>query len=210
MKQQRNVMFFLILNALFISSTLMAAEFDWMVNVNARSYSDPSGYRYGLIDRFGYGESEVIYILDHVREPTDAYMIFSLAELSHRSPEYILDLYRERRFARWDDYAFFLGVRELPRYHELYHHHDIVYRQRPQVRYEERRVIIAPQQRVYQETHGAVPYRHVTPQNHPDTQHQQNQVSHPEVRHVSPDVRRQDTNRDSKHNAHDESDRDRH
>jgi len=210
MKLKQSVMVFLTLNALLMSSALMAAEFDWMVGINVRSHSDPSAYRYGLIDRFSYGEPEIIYILDSVREPADAYMILRLAELSHRPPEYVLRLYRERRFTRWDDYASFLGIRELPTYHELYRHHDIVYRHRPPVRYEEHHNRNMPPQRVQQETHGAVPSRHVTPQNRPVTIRQQDRSSHPDVRHVAPDTKRHDPKTDNRHDSHGEPDRDRH
>ena len=91
------------------SSALMAAEFDWIVSLNVRSNEDPYSYRYGLVDRFGYREPEVMVILTSVYAPADAYMIFRLAELSGRTPESVLRVYRDRRNRGWGDIAYHLG-----------------------------------------------------------------------------------------------------
>jgi len=99
-----------LLGLLLTISTLHAAEFGWMITLNSRHHGDPYGYRYDLIQRFGYPEPTVVYIINSVYEPADAYMIFRLAELSGRPPEYVLSVYRDRRFQRWDDLAFYLGI----------------------------------------------------------------------------------------------------
>jgi hypothetical protein len=158
-------------------STLKAADFDWMVNLNLRSHSDPYTYRYGLMDRFRYNETEVVYIMDSVYEPADAYMIFRLAELSNRPPEYVLRVYRERRFRQWDDFALYLGIPVYaPMFTSLRHGHDIVYRERPHVRYEEYHHAeprhYSPPVRVYveQPRREVEPHREhrVEPQRHDD------------------------------------------
>lgn len=135
-----------VLTALTLpSQTLCAADFDWVVTLNLRSHSDPYAYRYGLMDRFGYNEAEVVYILDSVYEPADAYMIFRLAELSNKDPRYVLRLYRERRFSHWDDMALYLDIPVYaPPFMELRRHHDIVYRYVPPVHYEENRYYVVP------------------------------------------------------------------
>lgn len=211
MKLKQSMMTFLTLSTLFTSSALIASDFDWMVSLNLRSHSDPYSYRYGLIDRFGYRESEVIYILDSVREPADAYMIFRLAELSNRPPEYILGLYCERRFVYWDDYAFFLGIRDRPSYRELHYHHDIVYRKKPQVRYEEHHYV-EPHHKVYPEKRVIVEPRQEQQhtQSHTVTQKQPYPPSQPDNRNVSPNTKRYDQKHDSHRDDRDNNDRDRH
>lgn len=185
-------------------STLKAADFDWMVSLNLRSHSDPYAYRYGLMDRFRYNEVEVISIMDNVYEPADAYMIFRLAELSNRPPEYVLRIYRERRFAHWDDFALFLGIPVYtPMFTSLRHGHDIVYRGRPHVRYEEyhysepRRYV--PPTRVYieQPRREYEPHReHVEPQRHDQGRVEQQKRESHDSRH---DRDRKDDDRYDRH-----------
>lgn len=132
------------------SSALMATEFDWIVSLNVRSNEDPYSYRYGLVDRFGYREPEVMVILTSVYAPADAYMIFRLAELSGRTPESVLRVYRDRRNRGWGDIAYHLGVRlDSSAYVELRERHDLHYAPRHNGHYEDRRDM--PVRKVYVE-----------------------------------------------------------
>lgn len=147
-------------------------DFEWRLSLNNRYHADPYGYRYGLADRFRLPESRVIVILDSVREPADAYMIFRLAELSGRPYDYVLSVYRQNRYSSWVEIASLVGViissnefNNLRRYHDL--RDDYRYDSRRYDRYEDRRVIIKreeiyvpqvyqEQQRVYRDPH----YKH--------------------------------------------------
>jgi len=163
-----------ILTALvFPSQTLYAADFDWTVNLNLRSHSDPYAYRYSLMDRFGYNEAEVVYILDSVYEPADAYMIFRLAELSRKDPRYVLSVYRERRFSHWDDMALYLDIPVYaPPFMDLRRHHDIVYRYVPPVHYEENRYyVVKPRPIVVQP-----PHREYAPKPLPSHEHRREET----------------------------------
>ena len=130
------------------SSSSVAADFDWMVNLNVRSHADPYGYRYSLVDRFGYREPEVMVILTSVYDPADAYMIFRLAELSGRPPEYILRVYQERRHHGWGDVGHHLGIRiDGNEFMELRERYDTRYIYLPRGHYEDRRNM--PVRKVY-------------------------------------------------------------
>lgn len=149
-----------------------SVDFEWRLSLNNRYHADPYGYRYGLADRFRLPESRVIVILDSVREPADAYMIFRLAELSGRPYDYVLSVYRQNRYSSWVEIASLVGViissnefNNLRRYHDL--RDDYRYDSRRYDRYEDRRVIIKreeiyvpqvyqEQQRVYRDPH----YKH--------------------------------------------------
>ena len=135
-------------------------DFEWRLSLNNRYHADPYGYRYGLADRFRLPESRVIVILDSVREPADAYMIFRLAELSGRPYDYVLSVYRQNRYSSWVEIASLVGViissnefNNLRRYHDL--RDDYRYDSRRYDRYEDRRVIIKREEiyvpQVYQE-----------------------------------------------------------
>lgn len=123
-----------------------ASDFSWSVNLNLRAQTDPYGYRYGLAQRFGLLESDVIVISNRVYEPADAYLIFRLAELSGHSPEDVLRVYYERRHYGWFDIAHFLGIRhDRHEFILLRERHDMrdvhyAYQHKHNERYEERHV----------------------------------------------------------------------
>ena len=159
-------------------------DFEWRLSLNNRYHADPYGYRYGLADRFRLPESRVIVILDSVREPADAYMIFRLAELSGRPYDYVLSVYRQNRYSSWVEIASLVGVivssndfNELRRHHDL--RDDYRYDSRRYDRYEDRRVIIKreeiyvpqvyqEQQRVYRDPH----YKHNEHYDQRDDRHE--------------------------------------
>lgn len=120
-------------------------DFEWRYSLNNRYHDDPYGYRYALAERFRVRESGVIYMLDSVREPSDAYMIFRLAELSGKSYEHILRIYRQN--GSWRDIALLSGIDPHSHgYEALRHTHDLRddYRsdRRRYERYEDKGVVI--------------------------------------------------------------------
>lgn len=165
----------LAVSTFILPSTLSASDFEWRLNLNLRSHSDPYGYRYGLVNRFAMDEADVMLILNRVYEPADAYMIFRLAEISGLSPEYILNVYYERRQYGWSDIALFLGIRsdrhDLIILRERHDMRDVYYEynHKRKERYEER--YVAPVQRHYvpqpPKHYAPVPQRHEQPHHKP-------------------------------------------
>lgn len=92
-------------------SALVAADFDWMVNLNLRSDSDPYAYKSGLSSRFRTPESQLSIILKSVGAPADAYMILRLSELSGRPPEYVLKQYQAKKHKGWGVLAQDIGIK---------------------------------------------------------------------------------------------------
>lgn len=136
----------IVASSFILPHTLQASDFEWRLSLNLRAHSDPYGYRYGLINRFSMSEPDIMLILDNVYEPADAYMVFRLAELCGRSPEYVLRIYHERRAYGWSDIASVLGIRsDRHDFIILREHHDMrevyyEYNNRRKERYEERYV----------------------------------------------------------------------
>ena len=135
-------------------------DFEWRLSLNNRYHADPYGYRYGLVERFRLPESRVVVILDSVRDPADAYMIFRLSELSGRPYEHVLTVYRQNRYSSWFEIAALVGILiDSREFNELRHRHDLRddYRfdNRRYDRYEDRRVVIRREEiyvpHVYQE-----------------------------------------------------------
>jgi hypothetical protein len=90
---------------------LSAADFDWMVNLNLRSDSDPIRYRSDLLSRFRTPETQLSVILKSVGSPADAYMVLRLSELSGRSPDYVLQEYHKHHKQGWGVMAQNLGIK---------------------------------------------------------------------------------------------------
>ncbi|WP_041963550.1 hypothetical protein [Sulfurospirillum cavolei] len=97
--------------ALLGVSSLVAADFDWMMNLNLRSDSDPVRYRSDLLSRFRMPEAQLGVILKSVGAPADAYMVLRLAELSGRSPDYVLQEYHKHHKQGWGAMAQSLGIK---------------------------------------------------------------------------------------------------
>ena len=183
MKLKQSLFSLLALGAL-VAPLSAGVDFEWRLSLNNRYHADPYGYRYGLADRFRLPESRVIVILDSVREPADAYMIFRLAELSGRPYDYVLSVYRQNRYSSWVEIASLVGVIVSSNdFNELRHHHDLRddyrYDSRRYDRDEDRRVIIKreeiyvpqvyqEQQRVYRDPH----YKHNEHYDQRDDRHE--------------------------------------
>lgn len=183
MKLKQSLFSLLALGAL-VAPLSAGIDFEWRLSLNNRYHADPYGYRYGLADRFRLPESRVIVILDSVREPADAYMIFRLAELSGRPYDYVLSVYRQNCYSTWVEIASLVGVIVSSNdFNELRHHHDLRddyrYDSRRYDRYEDRRVIIKreeiyvpqvyqEQQRVYRDPH----YKHNEHYDQRDDRHE--------------------------------------
>lgn len=187
------------MSAFILPDTLKASDFEWRLNLNLRSHSDPYGYRYGLVNRFGIMESDVILILNRVYEPADAYMILRLAEISGLSPEYVLQVYYDRRQNGWYDIALYLGIRsDMHDFIILRERHDMrdiyyEYNNRRKERYEERYIPSHPQRYVpIPPKHYTPPQKHYVPepQRHEQPRHEsnppvqeRNKVNNKEERH---------------------------
>ena len=194
----------LVASSFILPHTLQASDFEWRLSLNLRAHSDPYGYRYGLVNRFGMNEPDIMLILNRVYEPADAYMIFRLAELCGRSPEYVLRIYHERRAYGWSDIAYVLGIRsDRHDFIILREHHDMrevyyEYNNRRKERYEERYV---PQpQKHYtpsQKHYVPEPKRYEQPRREvaPVAQERGEQKRHEPPRNAQPQDDRYDDNR---------------
>ena len=194
MKLKQSLFSLLALGVLIAPLHLSAGvDFEWRLSLNNRYHSDPYGYRYGLADRFNLPESRVIVIMDSVREPADAYMIFRLAELSGRPYDYVLSVYRQNRYASWLEIASLVGVIITSNeFNELRHHHDLRddyrYDSRRQDRYEDKRTVIIRKEVYVPQVYHEQQQMHREPNNRP--------VEH----HDSRDNRKDDHRDDPKNN----------
>jgi hypothetical protein len=115
--------------ALLISTatpTALADDFEWMNNLNIKAEADSSGYRLRLATRFHIGDTQVSTVVGMTDKPSDAYMIFRLGELSHRSIDDVIRVYRANRRKGWGVMAKQLGIKPGSReFHALKQGHDL-------------------------------------------------------------------------------------
>lgn len=97
---------------LFISPlSAKASDFDWALDLNLRSDSNPSRYSSQLGSRFGIQQRRAYDIIRRVDRPADAYMILRLSEMTSRSPDYIIREYRSKKYQGWGDFAHHMGIK---------------------------------------------------------------------------------------------------
>ena len=112
MKLHKTLFKVLSIGLLFASpSVIVAADFDWSIDLNMRSQSDPVRYRSQLGTRFGMDDGRIHDLYRHVEQPADVYLILRLAEMSSRSPEYVLERYKSNKHRGWGEVAHSLGIK---------------------------------------------------------------------------------------------------
>ena len=100
-------LFFLVVSAV----PVMAADFDWMRNMNITAQADPSGFRTRLATRFNLGGTPIDVVLGNVEQPADAYMVLRLGEMSSRPTEYVMERYQALKGKGWGVLAKNLGIK---------------------------------------------------------------------------------------------------
>jgi hypothetical protein len=116
----------LLFPLLLMISVANAGDFDWIDNLNITAKADSSGFRVRLATRFHIGNAEVKAVIGDVSQPSDAYMIFRLGELSHRSVAEVMKVYRKNRKKGWGVMAKGLGIKPGSKeFHALKRGHDM-------------------------------------------------------------------------------------
>ncbi len=111
---------------LLSASAAIAGDFDWMRDLNVRAEADPSGFRAQLETRFKIANTQVQAVLGAVDHPADAYMVFRLADMSNKAPDYVLSRYRANKGRGWGVLAKSLGIKPGSReFHALKRGHDL-------------------------------------------------------------------------------------
>lgn len=115
-----------ILTSILISTSAIAGDFDWLSNLNIKAEADSSGYRLQLATRFNIGGAEVKAVIGNVDQPSDAYMVFRLGELSHKPIQEVLHVYSTSKNRGWGVMARQLGIKPGSReFHALKNGHDL-------------------------------------------------------------------------------------
>jgi len=122
----RKLVIWVAMVLLFCSSAAVAGDFDWIRDFNIQAQADPTGFRARLATRFQIGDAQISAVLGNVPDPADAYMVFKLGEMSHRSPERVMREYKSRKGKGWGVLAKSLGIKPGSKeFHALKKGHDL-------------------------------------------------------------------------------------
>lgn len=99
--------------ALLVSAGVAMAgdDFAWMSSFNVQAQASPSGFSAQLATRFHTGDAQVNLVIADAGRPADAYMVFRLGEISHHSPQYVLEKYKAEKGKGWGALAQSLGIK---------------------------------------------------------------------------------------------------
>jgi len=126
------MLFAVCMTLLLVSSAAVAGDFDWIRNFNIQAEADPSGFRARLATRFQIGDAQINMVLDNVGNPSDAYMVFRLGEMSNQPTERVIEKYKSGKGHGWGVIAKSLGIKPGSKeFHALKRGHDL-YNEKPE------------------------------------------------------------------------------
>jgi hypothetical protein len=107
-------------------SVVLAADFDWLKELNIRAKADPSGFKAQLAARFKIGDAQINAVIGNVDQPGDAYMMLRLGEMSGQPVDRVFETYRREKGKGWGALAKSLGIKPgSPEFHALKRGHDL-------------------------------------------------------------------------------------
>ena len=105
------ILFMVSIMLLFVSSPILAGDFDWIRNFNIKAEADPSGFRARLEARFQVGDVKIKTVLGNVEKPADAYMLLRIGEMSNRPIVHVIEKYKAEKGKGWGVLAKSLGIK---------------------------------------------------------------------------------------------------
>lgn len=89
-------------------------------SLNVQARADLPGFSARIGAQFGVPVPQVRAVMGSVATPADAFMVFQLAEMSHRTPDQALGAYKANRGRGWGVIAKSLGIKPgSPEFHRL-------------------------------------------------------------------------------------------
>jgi len=120
------MLFAVSMTLLMVSSAALAGDFAWVRDFNIQAETDPSGFRARLGTRFQIGDAQIQIVLDNVENPSDAYMVFRLGEMSNQPTARVIEKYKSGKGHGWGAIAKSLGIKPGSKeFHALKRGHDL-------------------------------------------------------------------------------------
>jgi hypothetical protein len=120
------MLFAVSMTLLLVSSAVVAGDFDWIRDFNIKAEADSSGFRARLATRFQMGDAQIKIVLNNVENPSDAYMVLRLGEMSNQPTESVIEKYKSGKGQGWGAIARSLGIKPGSKeFHALKRGHDL-------------------------------------------------------------------------------------
>ena len=84
---------------------------DFLGSLNVQARADLGGFTARVSAQFGIPEMQVRTVIDTVREPADAFMVYQLGQMTRKPPETVVEVYRANRGKGWGVIAKRLGIK---------------------------------------------------------------------------------------------------
>ena len=108
---KRFIFFSLVLSLLSPLAAIAGGLDDFLANVNIQARVDLPGFSAKISTQFGVPLPKVQAVLQTVREPADAFMVFQLGQMSGKQPERVMEVYGPAKGKGWGVIAKELGIK---------------------------------------------------------------------------------------------------
>lgn len=108
---KKSILFSVALTVLLPLAALAGGLEDFLSNVNVQARVDLPGFSARISNQFGVPLPQVQAVVQAVREPADAFMVFQLGQFSGRQPERVMDVYSRNKGRGWGVIAKELGIK---------------------------------------------------------------------------------------------------
>src|SRR5512133_1195721 len=107
----RFIIFSLTLSLLSPLAAFAGGLEDFLSNVNVQARVDLPGFSLKVSNQFGVPLPQVQAVIQTVREPADAFMVFQLGQYSGKQPDMVMDVYSRGKGKGWGVIAKELGIK---------------------------------------------------------------------------------------------------
>ena len=108
---KRFILFALLLSLVLPLPALAGGLEDFLSRVNVQARVDLPGFSAKISNQFGVPQVQVQAVLQTVREPADAFMVFQLGQMTGRAPERVMEVYGPNKGKGWGAIAKELGIK---------------------------------------------------------------------------------------------------
>jgi len=108
---KRLILFSLVFSLLSPLAAIAAGLDDFLANVNIQARADLPGFSAKISTQFGVPLPKVQAVVQTVREPADAFMVFQLGQMSGKQPERVMEVYGPGKGKGWGVIAKELGIK---------------------------------------------------------------------------------------------------
>ena len=108
---KRFIIFSLLLTLLSPLAAFAGGLEDFLSNINVQARVDLPGFSVKISNQFGVPLPQVQAVVQTVREPADAFMVFQLGQMARTQPERVMEVYTPNKKKGWGAIAKELGIK---------------------------------------------------------------------------------------------------